>query len=126
VRPEAARQSILDREPLVRIWKPLYRKILEPYVWRWIGLSSRTSTAAYASPTVPPLPVAPSRNAAEVAEALARIERRQVELFDRIAKMEDHSSIDWARLEILLTCLWTDPSFPAPHALEELRGSDER
>jgi hypothetical protein len=126
VRPEPAPQSILDREPLIRIWRPLYRGILEPYVWRWIGLSSRASPTIYASPTVPPPPLVPARNQAEVGEALARIEQRQTEIFDRLVRLEGASSIDWARLETLLICLWTDPSFPAPRAIEELRGSDER
>lgn len=119
-------QSILDREPLIHIWKPLYRRLLVPYIWPLIGYTSHASPVAAPISAVPAPPRIAARTQAEVGEALARVERRQEEILNRLARLEGCSLLDWARLEQLLICLWTDPSFPAPRALEELRSTDER
>ena len=119
-------QSILDREPLIHIWKPLYRRLLAPYVWPLIGYSSPASPGAAPVSAVQAPPRLPARNQAEVGEALARVERRQQEILERLARLESCSLMDWARLEQLLISLWTDASFPAPRAVDELRSRDER
>lgn len=120
-------QSILDREPLIQVWRPLYHRILVPYVWPLIGYSSHASPVASVSAVsaVQAPPQVAARDQTGVGEALARIERRQGEILDRLARLEGCSPLDWTRLEQLLICLWTDPSFPAPHAIEELRDRDE-
>jgi hypothetical protein len=121
-------QSILDREPLIQVWRPLYHRILAPYIWPLIGYSSHASPVASVSAVsaVQDPPQVAARDQTEVNEALMRIERRQGEILDRLARLEGCSLLDWTRLEQLLLCLWTDPSFPAPRAFEELRNKDER
>ena len=119
-------QSILDREPLIQVWRPLYQRFLVPYIWPLIGYSSSASPVAAPVSAVPAPPRTDARDQTEVGEALARVERRQEEILDRLARLEKCSPLDWARLEQLLICLWTDPSFPAPRALAELDNGDER
>jgi hypothetical protein len=119
-------QSILDREPLIHVWRPLYQRLLVPYIWPLIGFSSHPSPVAAPVSAVPAPPRIAARTQAEVGEVLARVERRQEELLNRLARLEGCSLLDWARLEQLLICLWTEPSFRAPSALEELRSRDER
>lgn len=110
--------SILDRKPLIYVWRPFYERVLAPVVWPWLGYSPQKTTARRLSMTPDP-PIGAPGSQTDAWQALHRIETRQLEIIERLNRLEARSAADWAHLERIIVSFCTDSTIASAPMFEE-------
>jgi hypothetical protein len=110
--------SILDRKPLIYVWRPFYERVLAPVVWPWLGYSPQKTMARPLSIAPDPPADAPGSQS-DAWQALHRIETRQLEILERLHSLEMRSAADWALVERIIVSFCTDSTIASAPMFEE-------
>jgi hypothetical protein len=117
--------SILDRKPLIYVWRPVYQRFLAPVVWPLLGLSSQTAESGPRSADLVFSSRSP-RSEEEAWQAIGRIEARQLEILERLDRLEARAGVDWALIEQVLISLWSESAVTSAASPDRPWTSDAR
>jgi len=98
------RTTILDKRPLIYLWRPLYLKFLAPHVWPLFGIHRNLPGVTQRKPRYS----VPRGVSIERADLLERVDRQQRLLLERMNNLETQTHREWAAIERLLLGMWSE------------------